>query len=217
MHFITADRYPALKSALKGFSSISVLILWAFPLFSVAQTREPVDELQQLLDQLQSFQASFTQTVTEEDGYLLDEQEGILSFERPNHIFWQVIKPYRSVLVADGDNIYFHDEDLNQVRVRPWSASPTENPAAVFVGEGELDEFYRAEKNENTFVLTPLEEDASYQSLILTFDSGRPTRMELSDSLGQHTDIQFDSLDQELPEKPYQFVIPADAEVIVDD
>lgn len=215
MHINTTDSYPVLKSAWKGFGNFPVLVLLALSSHAIAQ--EPVDQLERLLDQLDGFQASFIQTVTEEDGYLLDEQEGILSFEKPNRIFWQVTEPYRSTLVADGDNIYFHDEDLDQVRVRPWSASPAENPAAVFVGEGELDEFYQVEKNENTFVLTPLEEDSGYQSLTLTFDSGRPTRMELRDSLGQHTDIQFDSLNQDLPENPYQFVIPVDAEVIVDD
>ena len=215
MHLTTTDRHSILKSVWKGIGKLPVFVLWGLSPFLVAQ--EPVDELGQLLDRLDGFQASFKQVVTEEDGYLLDEQEGILSFEKPNRIFWQVTEPYRTTLVADGDNIYFYDEDLDQVRVRPWSTSPAENPAAVFVGEGELNEFYQVEKVENTFVLTPLEEDAGYQSLTLTFDSGRPARMELRDSLGQHTDIQFDSLNQDLPENPYQFVIPADAEVIIDD
>ena len=215
MRPITADRYSILKSAWIGFGKLTAVLLWTLSPLLIAQ--EPVDELGQLLDQLDGFQASFTQVVTEEDGYLLDEQEGILSFEKPNRIFWQVTEPYRSTLVADGDNIYFYDEDLDQVRVRPWSTSPAENPAAVFVGEGDLNEFYQVEKVENTFVLTPLEENAGYQSLTLTFDSGRPARMELRDSLGQHTDIQFDSLSQDLPANPYKFVIPADAEVIIDD
>lgn len=184
---------------------------------SLLSAQEPVDELQQLLDQLDGFQSAFTQTVMEEDGYLLDEQEGILSFEKPNRIYWQVTEPYRSVLVADGENIYFHDEDLNQVRIRPWSANPAENPAAVFVGEGALANYYQVGHSGDKFVLTPLADEAGYQSLALTFDAGIPVRMELEDNLGQQTDIQFDPLNQDLPDHPYQFSIPADAEVIVDD
>ncbi len=197
-----------------------IKIFFLFAIWSIApnvSAQEAVDELQQLLDQLNGFQSSFIQTVTEEDGYLLDEQEGILSFEKPNRIFWQVTEPYRSILVADGQNIYFHDEDLNQVRIRPWSANPADNPAAVFVGEGNLADYYQVEVIGSRFMLSPRAEDAGYKSLALTFDDGTPTRMELEDNLGQITDIQFDSLDQILPEHPYQFSISVDAEVIVDD
>jgi outer membrane lipoprotein carrier protein len=191
------------------------LLLLLMPGFSLAQ--QPAENLQQLLDQMDRFQAGFTQTVVEDDGYVLDEQEGILSFEKPNRIFWEVTEPYRTTLVADGENIYFLDEDLNQVRVRPWSNNPAENPAAVFVGEGLIRDYYHVEKSDGSFVLTPREEEAGYQSLTLTFDSGRPVQMTLSDSLGQITDIQFGPLDQPIPEQPYQFSIPADAEVIIDD
>jgi outer membrane lipoprotein carrier protein len=208
---------------MRGITLLPTSVLKSFFVFSVwsmapaLSAQEPVNEVQLLLDQLDGFQSSFIQTVTEEDGYLLDEQEGILSFEKPNRIFWQVTVPYRSVLVADGDNIYYHDEDLNQVRIRPWSANPADNPAAVFVGEGDLRDYYLVEKIDNRFLLTPRDEDAGYKSLVLTFEEGIPTRMELEDSLGQKTDIQFDSLDQNLPAHPYQFSIPVDAEVIFDD
>tara|TARA_R110002073_G_scaffold15818_8_gene61702 strand:- start:776 stop:1402 length:627 start_codon:yes stop_codon:yes gene_type:complete len=208
---------------MRGNTSVINFILKALAVFlfgakvSWLSAQEPVDELQQLLDQLDGFQSAFTQTVMEEDGYLLDEQEGILSFEKPNRIYWQVTEPYRSVLVADGENIYFHDEDLNQVRIRPWRANPAENPAAVFVGEGELANYYQVGHSGDKFVLTPLADEAGYQSLALTFDAGIPVRMELEDNLGQQTDIQFDPLDQDLPDHPYQFSIPVDAEVIVDD
>ncbi len=208
---------------MRGITLLPNLVLkslFVFATWSIApiiSAQEPVDELQQLLDQLNGFQSTFVQTVTEKDGYLLDEQEGILSFEKPNRIFWQVTEPYRSVLIADGENIYFHDEDLNQVRIRAWSANPADNPAVVFVGEGELRDFYQVESSGSRYLLIPRAEDADYKSLALTFNEGTPTLMELEDSLGQKTDIQFGSLDQGLPDHPYQFSIPVDAEVIVDD
>ena len=192
------------------------LFLFIFCSHSIAQ-QSAGDELESLLAGLDKFSANFEQRVTESDGYLLDEQQGVLSFERPALIFWEVEEPFPSTLVSDGEQVFLYDPDLNQVTIREWSANPSENPVAVFVGEQSIQDYYLVTKRADEFLLQPLEQNTGYQELRLTFKSDKPETMQLLDSLGQLTQISFSKVNKaDIPKSPYEFDIPVDAEIIRD-
>lgn len=174
-----------------------------------------VEELQALLADLDQYSARFEQTVTEEDGYLLDEQQGVMSFERPAKIYWQVDEPFPSTLISDGSQVYLFDPDLNQVTVRSWSADPSENPVAVFVGEEAIQDYYQVSKDADEFLLEPLRENSGYLEIRIGFKKDEPESMRILDSLGQVTQIGFSKARRgSIPKQPYEFQIPIDAEII---
>ena len=128
------------------------------------------DKLAEQLAKLNSYQASFQQTVAEEDGYILDENTGVMSFERPSKLYWNVLTPFPNTLVSDGEKVYFYDPDLDQVTIRNWSSNPSENPIAVFVGGAVISDYYDVQLRENSFILQPHNLESGYSDIRIQFD-----------------------------------------------
>lgn len=195
-------------------------------------------QLQMLVDGLESYSADFTQKTYEQDGYLLDEQTGQIFFAPPGRLRWEAKEPYLQTLVADGETIHLYDPDLNQVTVRPWSDDAAQNPAAVFVSKQDLSSHFLIKKGavgdsafgesaayegfataaSQVFELTPLSPNSSITGLTIRFDLDTPVAMEILDTLGQRTKIEFSNaqLGTELDQALFMFSIPEGAEVITD-
>ena len=172
-------------------------------------------KLVDLLSGLSSYSASFQQRVTEEDGYVLDENRGIMSFAKPNKLFWKVQEPFPNLLISDGERVYFYDPELNQVTVRNWSSDPSENPVAVFIGGAEIRDYYGVTEVGGAFVLIPLNPGSGFAEIRLEFNKKVPSAMLIVDKLGQLTKIVFSPLGKgSIPGSPYVFDIPASAEII---
>ncbi|MBC6427742.1 MAG: outer membrane lipoprotein chaperone LolA [Cellvibrionales bacterium] len=198
------------------------------PLLGANQPAQPApkptadQELAALLAPLQTFRAAFHQRVTEEDGYLLDASRGIMSFTRPNQLYWQITTPAPALLIADGTALYYHDPELKQVRIRPWIPDPAQNPIAIFAAaDAPISQSHQVTKlptakDSPRYRLRPKDPAAGYQQLTLTFAGGQPTRIEILDPLGQHTQIDFQPLQdpQAIPADPYRFTPPPDTEII---
>lgn len=179
----------------------------------------PEKKLADYLARLTTYEAGFEQTVTEDDGYVLDENTGVMSFERPSKLYWKVLKPFPTLLVSDGNKIYFYDPDLDQVRVRNWSSNPSENPVAVFIGEAAISDYYDVSELNGAFLLRPKEADSGFSDIQIEFGKNAIKNMRIADSLGQITNIRFTAIEEkteEIPKTPYEFSIPATAEVIDD-
>lgn len=175
------------------------------------------EELIRLIEALDNYSASFNQLVEEQDGFVLDENSGVMSFEKPNKLYWQVLEPFPNVLVSDGVDVYFHDPDLDQVTIRRWSADPAQNPMAVFLNAQNLGDYYHIEKNDGRFLLTPLAKDVAFSNIQLVFTHGQPFKMQFYDHIGQKTSIEFSTLEQGvIPDSPYEFLLPVMADVIDD-
>ena len=203
-------------------------------LLEPASGKNPASQLEAILADLQNFRSGFRQTVHEQDGYLLDEQSGILQFAQPGKLYWRTLDPFASTLVADGEQIYYFDPDLNQVNIREWDSDPSQNPIAVFIGDSAISDYYRVSRDESDFLLEPLFDGSSILQLKLGFEAGQPRAMEMMDSLGQRTRIEFHQLQQNLnavdgseyeageesddqfPPSPFVFEVPEDAEIITD-
>ncbi len=172
------------------------------------------DRLQELLAGLGEFRASFDQRVTEDAGFLLDENSGVVHFVQPNKLYWRVMEPYPSLLISDGEQIFFYDPDLNQVRIRPWRPDVAENPVALLGGDSRIEEHYQVSREEGFFVLEPLE-PGGYERILLGFSGGEPEEMQILDSLSQKTLIRFSEIrGHPIPDFPFEFVLPDGAEVL---
>lgn len=197
---------------------LGFLILFVCGNLAAEGTMSPAETLQTRLLELTSFSASFKQSTHEQDGFLLDEQSGKLYFSRPSLLRWEAEQPFAQTLVADGIDIYLYDPDLDQVTIRAWSSNPLENPAAIFVSEEDVSAHFSIAEEGDSYLLTPFADQSTVAQLTLEFRQGIPTTLEILDTLGQITRIEFS--DQEvgpvLAPEMFEFVIPDGAEVITD-
>ncbi len=61
-----------------------------------------------------SFHASFSQTVTSADGAAGATGEGELWVKRPNLFNWHMTSPDESVLVSDGQTLWFYNRSSSR-------------------------------------------------------------------------------------------------------
>lgn len=176
---------------------------------------------------IRQFEALFTQTVYGARGEVLQSANGRLTIERPQRFRWEVDAPYPQLIVtvsgADGDRIYIHDPDLDQVTIRSLDDSLAGTPAMILAGDpDQITTQFEVSRRDaevgDQFVLTPRDEHSLYGRLHLIFGPDYLERIEILDSFGQMTQVSFSDVTLNEPIDParFSFEIPAGAEVIDD-
>jgi outer membrane lipoprotein carrier protein len=181
---------------------------------------DAVDALKDFVNTVKSGHARFTQTVTSPDGAKKKTSSGSFDFSRPNRFRFAYAKPYEQLIVADGQKVWIHDVDLNQVSVRKFSQALGATPAALLAG-GSLDK---------DFTLSPLppkdglewaeavpkSKEGTFQSVRIGFKGRDLSAVEITDSFGQRSLLQFTEFRPNAPVSPelFRFSAPKGADVI---
>jgi outer membrane lipoprotein carrier protein len=146
---------------------------------------------------LKGLDGRFEQRVYDSDGRETEASSGTVKVAAPRSFRWQTLKPSPQLVVADGDQVWIYDPDLEQVTVRNQSAEEQSSPLSVLIDPTELDRQYKVSEGGTAaglewLVLAPKQgEDASFKQARLGFGAAGLVRMELQDSLGQRTVIGF--------------------------
>lgn len=197
---------------------IFLLMLFGFSTTPVV-AQSAAQEFDVLMDSFSSISGSFIQTIYAESGEVIDQQQGVMSLQKPRLIRWETANP-RQIMVCGGDSIYLYDPDLEQVVIRPWRDDPTQNPVSLFTADVDLSEWFAITREESGFDLRPTDPD-SLISLIQVFvdASGMPSGFSVSDQPGQLSEVRFEdvSFDTELTPSVFRFAVPDGVDVIVDD
>ena len=213
------------------------LVLAGFAIASIAagaQTTatDGLKSLENFVKTVKSGRAAFSQVVTSpaKDGQAAKSKTSSGSFEflRPNRFKFIYRKPFEQSIVADGQTLWLHDVDLNQVTSRKLAQVLGGTPAAVIAAAADLKAL------EADFTLTPLPERAGLQwvqatpkakegqlqSISVGFkatDKGSELAMlEILDSFGQKSVMTFSQFEVNpaLNAASFQFKPPAGADVI---
>ncbi len=180
--------------------------------------------LQQFVKGVQSGRGSFTQIVTSPDGKRSRTSQGQIEFLRPNRFRFSYTTPTEQLIVGDGKQVWLYDADLNQVTVRPMSAALGASPAALLSG-GSLDQDFTLKNAATTGAgseaiewvdATPRQKDGQFQSVKVGFKQGQLAVLEILDSFGQRSRLNFNQFDgrANLPATRFQFTPPAGADVL---
>lgn len=175
-------------------------------------------KLSQLLNNLQTSRANFTQTVMNSRGQILQQINGKMTIQRPGCFRWEVMQPNKQLLIADGQRILFYDIDLQQITIQKQKTADTDSPAALLSESPKnLTQLFviRPLMGVQGFTLFPKNKNALFQSITLIFQKDRLHEMCLTDKLGQQTVINFSQveLNPYLPAKTFQFVMPKDQNI----
>ena len=94
-----------------------------------------LDALESFVRNTRSGRAEFTQVVTaparEGQSARSKQSSGSFEFSRPNRFRFAYAKPFEQLIVSDGQKVWIHDVDLNQVTARRQSQVLGSTPAAV--------------------------------------------------------------------------------------
>lgn len=168
-----------------------------------------------------AMRAHFHQIVADAQGNKVQEVEGNMQLQRPGKFRWDYDKPYVQQIVGDGEKVWLYDPDLNQVTVRAMSKAIGSSPASLLAG---------AQDAERNFTLTtvsrsdglewaqalPKAEESGFDKVLLGFKGDELQKMELHDSFGHTTSIQFSKLQRNpsIANSQFKFVVPAGADVV---
>lgn len=189
-----------------------------------ASAASGIEQLRSFIESTQSGRASFEQRVTAKSGRKPQEASGTMAFSRPGKFRWTYDKPYYQLLVGDGDKLWVHDRDLNQVTVKTLGDALASTPAALLAGRNELERNFELREGGVEDGLTwvdakPNAAEGGFESVRIGFADGMLRGMVLRDSFGQTTLLRFNSFERnpKLDDAQFRFTPPAGADVIGDD
>ena len=181
---------------------------------------EAVDTLREFVRDVKSGRANFTQTVTSPDGARKKTSSGSFEFVRPNRFRFVYQKPFEQTIVADGQKVWIYDPDLNQASSRKLANAIGSTPAALLAG-GNLEQDFALSSQPSAGGLdwalaTPKAKDGAFQSMKVGFKGKELAAVEIVDSFGQRSFLQFSGFaaNPALPPETFRFTVPAGADVL---
>ena len=181
---------------------------------------DPVDTLREFARDVKSGRANFSQTVSSPDGAKKKTSSGSFEFSRPNRFRFAYSKPFEQLIVSDGQKVWLHDVDLNQVSVRPLDQALGGTPAALLAG-GTLERDFEltalpARDGLEWVQAKPRAKDGTVAELQVGFRGKDLAALELVDAFGQRSVLLFSAVQQgvAVPAERFRFVPPAGADVI---
>ena len=101
-----------------------------------------IDRFKGFVRGTQSARGEFEQKVYDRGGKPTQESKGSFVFQRPGLFRWVYAKTVDQVIVGDGERVWIHDRDLNQVTVRKLSRALGSTPAALLAGSADVEKAF---------------------------------------------------------------------------
>ncbi len=196
------------------------IILFSLGLISSALTETACKRLNLALKNLDNLTAIFKQTVLDDNKKVVQQSSGKLAIQRPGKFSWIYTAPYEQQIVADGDELWVYDVDLDQVTVKPMSSGLASAPIMILMKQNDItEEFTVSEIGQRKFLywveLQPNSQDLEYTHVYIGLENESVKAMELRDNFGQSTQIVFDNLRLDVVHNPkvFQFIPPEGVDV----
>jgi outer membrane lipoprotein carrier protein len=198
-------------------------VLLAILLAPLAAQADPLERFREFLRGTQSARAAFEQQVFDRERRLVQASHGTFAFLRPGRFRWTTSQPYEQVIVGDGERVWIHDPDLNQVTVRRMAQALGSTPAALLAGSADVERAFTFADGGRAGGLewleaTPREKEAGFERIRLGLGAQGVEAMELFDHFGQTTVLRFSGIVRNPPLEPeaFRFVPPKGADVLGD-
>ena len=121
---------------------VSLALIAAFCALALPVRADGLRALEEFIKNTRSGRSEFTQRVTSpaKDGQEARSKisSGSFEFLRPNRFRFVYKKPFEQTIVADGETLWLHDPDLNQVTARKQAQVLGSTPAALIASAPNL-------------------------------------------------------------------------------
>ncbi|MGH8722949.1 MAG: outer membrane lipoprotein chaperone LolA, partial [Burkholderiales bacterium] len=154
-----------------------LLLALALALAPALAQADPMERFRDFLRGTQSARATFEQKVYDRERRLVQESKGTFSFLRPGLFRWRYAQPYEQLIVGDGERVWIHDPDLNQVTVRPMARALGSTPAALLAGSADVERAFEFAEGGSSGGLEwleakPREQDSGFERIRLGHGGG---------------------------------------------
>jgi outer membrane lipoprotein carrier protein len=190
-------------------------------IFSVTAQAGAIDRFKSFVRGTQSARGEFEQKVHDRSGKVTQESKGSFVFQRPGLFRWVYAKPVDQVIVGDGERVWIHDRDLNQVTVRKLTRALGSTPAALLAGSADVEKAFElseagAKDGLEWLEAKPKEREAGFDRVRMGFDAHGIRAMELFDHFGQTTLLRFTNLarNPKVDASEFRFQPPKGADVL---
>lgn len=218
MQSITDFLLPAMRYIRAAGLAVLACTLGLAPLSAPA---DGVGRLKAFFENTQAVSAQFHQTVLDSQGRKMQEVDGSMKLQRPGKFRWDYDKPYVQHIVGDGKKVWLYDPELNQVTVRDLDKTLGSSPAALLAGSKEMEQdflltFQDRQDGLEWVLATPRHKDSGFERVAIGFKDGMLHVMELHDSFGHTTLIEFSEVQRnpKLAPGTFRFTPPKNADVV---
>ncbi len=199
-----------------------IFLALGFMLFFQNAGAAALERFQSYLRTTQSARADFEQKVYDKSGKPVQESRGNFAFLRPGRFRWTYVKPPQTI-VGDGDRVWIHDTDLNQVTVRKVARVLGSTPAALLAGASDIEKSFdlveAGEKDGLEWLeAKPKEKESGFERIRLGMSASGVDAMELVDHFGQTTVLRFTNMQRnpQFEAGTFRFTPPKGADVLGD-
>jgi len=189
-------------------------------LFIQDASASSLERFQSYLRTTQGARADFQQKVFDKTGKVVQESRGSFSFQRPGRFRWTYVKPPQ-LIVGDGERVWIHDADLNQVTVRRVARVLGATPAALLAGASDIEKSFELVESGTTDGLEwlearPREKESGFERIRLGLSASGVEAMELKDHFGQTTVLRFSGMVRNPQFEPgtFRFTPPKGVDVL---
>ena len=124
------------------------LILFVFAIHTSAQEKNldsVIDGIQKKYEQINNFQAFFTQESEVKALDKVQKAQGEVWFKKPGKMRWNYDTPNKDQIVSDGKTLWFYDQDEEQVIETPLAqVSETQSTTTLLSGLGNIKKLFNA-------------------------------------------------------------------------
>jgi outer membrane lipoprotein carrier protein len=189
-------------------------------LYSPVYAQSVEQRLSDALKDMDNLTADFKQTVLDDNKQIVQQSSGSLAIQRPGKFAWIYRTPYEQQIIADGEELWIYDVELDQVTVKPMDTGLASAPIMILMRETDIaSEFDIKEVGKRKFLfwveLIPRSQDIDYTNVFIGLEDGAVKAMELRDKFGQSTQIVFENLRLDVVHDPatFKFVPPEGVDV----
>jgi len=205
-----------------------LIATFALSALALAAHAGAMESLENFVRTAKSGHAEFTQVITApaRDGQAARTKtsSGTFDFQRPNRFRFDYRKPFEQTIVADGQTLWLHDKDLNQVSQRKQAKVLGSTPAALIAASPDLDALKRdfelqalPDSNGLQWVqATPRQKEGQLTNMKVGFRGEQLAALEILDSFGQRSVLTFNNmqLNGNVNADAFRFVPPKGADVV---
>ncbi len=220
--------FPYSSPAARPLRVIQRVAMLALLTCAATAWADGLQSLERFLKSAQSGRAEFTQVVTSppRDGQAARSKtsSGSFEFARPNRFRFDYAKPFEQTIVADGQTLWLHDKDLNQVTTRKQADALGSTPAALIAAAPDLQAVQKEfqlqaspDKDGLQWVeAKPKVADGQLRSVRVGLQGDQLAVLEILDNFGQRSVLTFRGLQTNVAPRAdaFQFKPPAGADVV---
>jgi outer membrane lipoprotein carrier protein len=206
----------------------TIAALLAGAAFAVGAQAGGLESLEAFIQSTKSGKADFTQVVTApaKDGQAARSKTstGTFEFARPNRFRFVYKKPFEQTIVADGQTLWLHDVDLNQVTARKQAQVLGSTPAALVAASPDLatlrkDFELKALPDQDGLQwvqATPKTKEGQLNHVKVGFRGNELAALDILDGFGQRSVLTFSKMDLNaaVSADAFRFTPPSGVDVV---